>query len=156
MTYLPEHPNFINIRYLQRRFPEIAWYFLICALSISRVTTVDNATAPAMVPSTMPTNAPLLKPKLGGLVFSVTLVKTMSTKKWKLSTIILSYMNTWKKRRPEWWIWSGLLDKYRRMKGNLIAQKITNHLEQRIAVINLCDRSSSANVYVTLEGLSST
>ena len=81
MTYLPEHPNFINIRYLQRRFPEIAWYFLICTLSISRVTTADNATAPAMVPSTMPTNAPLLKPELGELVFSVTLVKTMSTKK---------------------------------------------------------------------------
>jgi len=80
MTYLPEYPNFINKRYLQRRFPKTAWYFLTCALSISRVTTADNATAPAMVPSTMPTNAPLLKPELE-LEFSVTLVKTMSTRK---------------------------------------------------------------------------
>lgn len=81
MAYLPEHPNFINIRYLQRRFPKIAWYFLICALSISRITAADNATVPAKVPSTMPTNAPLLKPELGELVFSVTSVKTIEHKK---------------------------------------------------------------------------
>ena len=64
MICLLKHPNFINIRYSRWRRLETAWCFLMCTLSIRRVTTVDNVTAPTMVPSTMPTNETLLKPDL--------------------------------------------------------------------------------------------
>ena len=75
--------NFINIRNSQWCLLESAWYFLTCILIISRVTTADNVTAPTMVPSTRPANAPLLKPELGESAPSVTLMKSMSTSKIK-------------------------------------------------------------------------
>jgi hypothetical protein len=60
----------------------------MCTLSIRRVTTTDNATAPAMVPSTMPTNAPLLTPDFEEVEIPVTLVKIISIKNSKLSNSI--------------------------------------------------------------------
>jgi hypothetical protein len=100
IKYLPKHPKIIDIRYSHWRLLKTAPYFLISTPSIRRETTADNATAPAMVPNTMPTNALVLKADLGGMVITVTLVRTMSINK---ITIILristSYMNTWKKVR---------------------------------------------------------
>ena len=95
MKCLPKHPNFINIRYLPLRHFETAWCFLMCTLSIRRETITDNVTALAMVPTTMPANAPLLIPELGELPTSVTLVKVISIKYSKPSNnihLIYEYM----------------------------------------------------------------
>ena len=83
------------MRYSQLRLLECEWYFPTCLLIISRVTTADNVTVTAIVPSTRPASLPLLKPELGELAPSVTLVRTMSTNKIKTtqqySSHILSY-----------------------------------------------------------------
>ena len=64
----------------------------MCTLSIRRETITDNVTAPAMVPTTMPANAPLLIPELGELPTSVTLVKIISIKNLKTIQQFLSHI----------------------------------------------------------------
>ena len=65
----------------------------MCTLSIRRVTTADNVTAPTMVPSTMPTNETLLKLDLEEVEIPVTLVKVISIKIQNYLTVFISYMN---------------------------------------------------------------
>ena len=127
-------------------------------LSFRRVTTTDNATAPAMVPSTMPINAPLLTPDFEEVEIPVTLVKIISIKIQNYPTVFISYIYMKESKlcltHSSSIAWAEEISDIRcelevafsaNIEHNLIAQKNKNPLELRIAVIHLCAGSHECN-----------